>query len=603
MTFSVPGYRLERRLGRGSQGEVWLAERVSSGERVALKWLPLGAPDADAAARSEAALLARLDHPNLIALREFRICEDGCVLVLELAEAGTLANLLRRRGKLTAAEVVATISPVAAALAHAHDAGILHGDVSPANILFSVTGHPKLVDLGVARLIAGIGAGSGLGTPAYLDPTVAAGGAPSLPSDVFSLAAVALHALTGAGPWPVPGASSPSAEQVLAVAASGRIIDLERRLATVPPAMSDPLRRALDRDPIRRGSAAELALDLRAALPPSPVVLAGGRITGTVGRHSVEHRSPATSAATSPPTAAGVSAPPPRTLPPSRRQSLARDSSAVPAAVRRGPATALAADPSGPEFVPADLTRISRPLIRAQLAPEPDPAPAGPLGRAVQHLVGGSRLRAAAVAGSVAVLVAAAIIGRPLLWQQRETSHTGAAATGPVGAPAAAGPTASGAAPVPSAHQAGVASAAANVPARTPGPSSVPASAAELAASLNRLDALRGRAFAERRPDLLAQVYDSPALLAADTRTLTTLVPAGCGLTGLRTSYRSVVVLAHQGDRITIRVSASLAAGMLTCADGSRRPTAPLGPQPLVIDLTGTVSGPDTLRISGQRVA
>src|SRR6185312_14703382 len=106
---------------------------------------------ATAAGRAEAALLAALDHPNLIALRACLPLDTGLVLVLELAEAGTLAALLARRRRLTPPEVVAAISPIAAALAHAHDAGLLHGDVSAANILFSRAGRPKLADLGVAR--------------------------------------------------------------------------------------------------------------------------------------------------------------------------------------------------------------------------------------------------------------------------------------------------------------------------------------------------------------------------------------------------------------------------------------------------------------------
>ena len=102
---------------------------------------------------------------------------------------------------------------------------------------------------------------------------------------------MALHALTGAGPWQRVDAPAASAQQVLAVAATGRIVDLSSRLAGVSPELAVVLRRALDPDPFRRGGAAEFALDLRAALRPEPVMLSGGRIPATVGRHSVElHR-------------------------------------------------------------------------------------------------------------------------------------------------------------------------------------------------------------------------------------------------------------------------------------------------------------------------
>ncbi|MDQ2957634.1 MAG: serine/threonine protein kinase, partial [Actinomycetota bacterium] len=301
MTFTVTGYRVEQLLGSGGQAEVWAGQSIATGERVALKRIVVDSPATARAARSEAALLGVLDHPSLIQLREFVVTESAMVLVMELAEAGSLAQLLRRRDRLSPAEVVATISPVAAALAHAHDQGVLHADVSAANILFTAAGQPKLADLGVARLLAG--SGEAIGTPAYVDPVIAAGGAAGAASDVFSLAAVALHALTGTGPWqcPVTGSAGRAAArsarapvvdvaQVLAVAATGEIADLAERLAGFEPAIAEVLTRALDPAPDRRGTAAEFALDLRAALTPAPVVLAGGRILTKVGRHSTERR-------------------------------------------------------------------------------------------------------------------------------------------------------------------------------------------------------------------------------------------------------------------------------------------------------------------------
>jgi serine/threonine protein kinase len=197
MTFSVPGYLVEHLLGYGSQAEVWAGQALDGGERVAIKRIATDSPAAARAARAEAALLAALDHPSLIGLRAYLVLGSEVAVVMELAEAGSLAELLRRRGRLSPAEVVATISPVAAALAHAHDEGVLHADVSATNILFTAAGQPKLADLGVARVFAG--RSSSIGTPAYLDPVVAAGGAAGAASDVFALGAVALHALTRSG--------------------------------------------------------------------------------------------------------------------------------------------------------------------------------------------------------------------------------------------------------------------------------------------------------------------------------------------------------------------------------------------------------------------
>src|SRR4051812_33566634 len=121
MTFTVPGYRVEGLLGRGSQSEVWAARSVEDGALVAIKRIPVGSAAQARSARSEAALLAALDHPALIALHAYHVVQADIVLVLELAGGGSLADLLRRRRRLSAAEVVAAISPIAAALAHAHD--------------------------------------------------------------------------------------------------------------------------------------------------------------------------------------------------------------------------------------------------------------------------------------------------------------------------------------------------------------------------------------------------------------------------------------------------------------------------------------------------
>ena len=270
MAFTVPGYQVDQLLGFGSHAEVWSGRAVATGEPVALKRIVLpgdAGPDRVAdlvrAARAEAALLAALDHPSLIRFYGYVQTPAAAVLVMELAEGGSLAQLLRRRDRLTPTEVAAALSPVAAALAYAHAEGVLHGDVSAANVLFAATGHAKLSDLGVARLLVGHpGADRALGTPAYLDPVLAAGGTAGSHSDIFSLAAVALHCLTGAGPWQRSEGSDLPA--LLARAATGVIDGLDARLAGCPPAMSEVLRRALDRDPRRRGTAAELALDLAA---------------------------------------------------------------------------------------------------------------------------------------------------------------------------------------------------------------------------------------------------------------------------------------------------------------------------------------------------
>jgi hypothetical protein len=264
----VPGYVLETLLGRGGSGEVWRARPRRGGEPVAIKVLVAGEPDRQA---REAALLGALDHPHLVRLIEV-VHQPGrgdsirVALVLELLAGGSLAALLTRRGRLRPGEVVTAIAPVAAALAHAHGNGVVHGDLAPGNIVFTEEGRPVLTDLGVARVLGETAAGEV--TPAYVDPTVARGGAPGPASDVFGIAAAAFHALTGIAPW---NAATP--RDTLTVAAAGELPDLAELAPEAPAELLAVIRRGLAPDPHDRGSAAAFALDLRHACRPEPVRL------------------------------------------------------------------------------------------------------------------------------------------------------------------------------------------------------------------------------------------------------------------------------------------------------------------------------------------
>ena len=276
---TVPGYVVETLLGRGGSGEVWRAVPRGGGPAVAVKLLVDGDPEAQA---REAALLGALDHPHLVQVHEVvhqprRGGAPRVALVLDLLEGGSLAALLARRGRLRPGEVVTTVAPVASAVAHAHAEGVIHGDLSPGNIVFTAEGRPVLTDLGVARVLGE--ASSGQVTPAYVDPVVARGGAAGPASDVFGLAAAAFHALTGIAPW---NAATPA--DVLEVASSGHLPDLALLAPDAPEALLSVVARGLDPDPHVRGSSAAFALDLRHACRPEPVRLAGAGSPGDEGR-------------------------------------------------------------------------------------------------------------------------------------------------------------------------------------------------------------------------------------------------------------------------------------------------------------------------------
>ena len=280
----VPGYTVQELLGRGGTGEVWRAVPRRGGPPVAVKVLVEGEPQRQA---REAALLGELDHPHLVRLVEVvhqprRGGVTRVALVLDLLEGGSLGALLAVRGRLSPGEVVTVCAPVAAALAHVHAHGVVHGDLSPGNIVFTAEGRPVLTDLGVGRIIGETAAAEV--TPAYVDPTVARGSAPGPASDVFGVAAAAFHALTGIAPW---NAATPA--DTLVVAAHGHLPDLAELAPDAPPALLEVIGRGLSADPHLRGSAAAFALDLRHACRPEPVALTPAALSGTGPRTELTH--------------------------------------------------------------------------------------------------------------------------------------------------------------------------------------------------------------------------------------------------------------------------------------------------------------------------
>ncbi len=613
----VRGYVLEQQLGRGGSSEVWRARIAATGERVALKRLLVPGAGQLQRAHAEAAKLAVLDHPHLVRLHALVPDGSAAVLVLDLADGGSLAELIAVRGRLTEGEVITALAPVAAALAYLHGAGVVHGDVSAANVLFSARGTALLADLGVARLT---GDESGTeSTPAYVDPIVARGEFPSPSSDVFMLAAVALHALVGEPLW-----QGGTVDAVLERARDGDLAAVGARLAAagVDEAMADVVRRALHPDPLHRGSAADLALDLRHSGTPVAVELAAGRTRPepppgvavppspaetsprSGGRHAAVPVAPASAAKGSSRPASGTpmpaalgsgtpaSAPPASGTPASTRLPWRRSSGAdgpvSVGPVSVGPVSVESvsvgvADASRPAFTrPRDATpavrsvsapaaagssRPGAPAPTASVRSPPRPAIPVPGRRPRRRLVG--------AVGVVAALLVAAVV----------LVLTG----GPSGGR-------------PAAHRPEV-SDAAHATVRMPSPlRSTPArsrsrgvAVAEPAgdvwtARLHTLDGVRVRAYATRDVSLLRGVYSSPALVAADAAQLRRIVPAGCGLSRATTAFTDVRAT-RSGAATVLTASATLASARLLCSGATRGVTAAVPATRLRIVLVHAAGG------------
>jgi len=265
-------YRIVSFLGRGGMGEVYRADDLKLGQPIALKFLPKAfASDPRRLARftNEVRLAREISHPNVC--RVFDIGEtDGCqFLAMEYVDGETLESLVRRIGQLPREKAFDVAAQLCAGLSAAHDRGVLHCDLKPANIMIDGRGQVRIVDLGIAvergddgRQIAG--------TPAYMAPEQIAGDAVTEQTDVFALGVVLFELFTGQ-------------RLFLMDTIEGRLWADPGRIAllatsAVDRAVENVIRACLERDPRDRPASVRI---VNAALPtadPLAVALARGRI-------------------------------------------------------------------------------------------------------------------------------------------------------------------------------------------------------------------------------------------------------------------------------------------------------------------------------------
>jgi len=205
-------YVLERRLGRGGMGVVFLARELVLERQVAIKLLPpLKAADPRARRRflDEARTVARLSHPNIVPVFAVDESPDAVFFVMAYVEGQTLGQRIRDQGMLPPEEGARLLREVARALAHAHERGVVHRDVKPDNILLdAATGRALVFDFGIAR-VGGDGGSTGsgggvVGTADYMSPEQASGLGVDARSDLYSLGVVGYHALSGRLPFDAP---------------------------------------------------------------------------------------------------------------------------------------------------------------------------------------------------------------------------------------------------------------------------------------------------------------------------------------------------------------------------------------------------------------
>jgi len=284
-------YRIVALLGRGGMGEVYRADDLTLGQRVALKFLPLvtsGGEEMLARLRGEVRIARRVSHPNVCRVYDVGEAEGVHFLCMEYVDGEDLASLLRRIGRLPTDKAAEVARGVCAGLAAAHEKGVLHRDLKPANVMLDGQGQVLLTDFGLAALADQV-AGTDLrsGTPAYMSPEQLENSEVTARSDIYALGLLLYEIFTGKRAFEA---------RTLAEAArsrrEGTPPNPSSLVTDLPATLDRVILRCLERDPANRPPSAlavaqalpggdPLAAALAAGETPAPqVVAAAGSMTG-----------------------------------------------------------------------------------------------------------------------------------------------------------------------------------------------------------------------------------------------------------------------------------------------------------------------------------
>jgi ketosteroid isomerase-like protein len=248
-----PEFRIEGLLGRGGMSLVYLAHEVELNRFVALKVLPLQltiGTDVAERFKREARIAASLDHPHIVPIHQIGSRSTFLWFTMKFVKGQSLVELLADRGPLELEECLALVEQVASALHYAHDRGVVHRDVKPANVMIDEKGWALVCDFGVAKAFGAVAltqTGGTMGTPSHMSPEQLYGQPLSGRSDQYSLAIMAYELLAGKPPF--AGASLGEVLRQHLLEPPPRLSDVRPE---IPGYVSDVLIRAMSKKPEER---------------------------------------------------------------------------------------------------------------------------------------------------------------------------------------------------------------------------------------------------------------------------------------------------------------------------------------------------------------
>ncbi len=259
-------YEVVRRLGQGGMGTVYEARDLELDRQVAIKEIRpelVDQPDVMARFKREIQLASEITHPNVLRVYDLTEADSKRFLTMQFVDGVTLAGHLRRTGRLEIVEILAIFRQICAALAAAHEKGVVHRDMKPGNVMIDGQDHAFVMDFGLARSLALSGltqTGAVMGTPYYMSPEQVSGQEIDARTDVFALGIILYQMLTGELPYQGESTFEIMMQRIQQDPPSAHELNPD-----IPPFLRKILERCMEREPsLRYADAGEILADLDA---------------------------------------------------------------------------------------------------------------------------------------------------------------------------------------------------------------------------------------------------------------------------------------------------------------------------------------------------